>query len=188
MKRISFFVMVLLLIISCKTKNDRKNISVAKKTATESNGLPAGFTKSDGTIIDYPQAKGFVNDFAHIFTEEERWLLDSLITEHEKATTNEIAVITFDTIPISKEEFYPYTLGLANKWGIGKKEKNNGIAICLCIKMHKIRIQNGRGIEKLLSDETTKKIIDSIISPEFKNASFFEGTKKGLLALIKQIE
>jgi len=142
---------------------------------------------SNNYSFQIPVPTGYVNDYAGLFSDEQKDSLANIIREHEKQTTNEIAVVTFDTLMIPRDSFDSFTLHLANQWGVGKKDKNNGVLIAICLKMHTIRIQNGYGIEKKLSDSETKEIIDSIIIPEFKNANFYEGTKKGVLAIIKKI-
>jgi len=76
---------------------------------------------------------------------------------------------------------------IGNHWGVGQKGKNNGVVIGIAPQLRKIRIENGYGIQKILSDEETKQIIDSLIIPEFRKADYFEGTRKGLMAIIQQI-
>lgn len=77
---------------------------------------------------------------------------------------------------------------MGNSWGVGKKEEKNGIIIGISSSLKKIRITNGYGIESKLSDTETKKIIDEVMIPAFKQAHFFEGLQKGLLSLIEKLE
>ncbi len=187
MKARLIFIIIVLLHVGCKPKHAKNSEAGKDNKIIDTAYLPNGFKAADGTLIGYPMAKGFVNDFAHVLTQAEYQRLDSLLIAHEKNTTNEIAIIIFDTIPIPKKEFDDFTLKLANQWGIGKKETNNGIAVCLCIKMQKIRIQNGRGIEKILSDSTTKKIIDNLMLPEFKKQAYYNGLVNGVDAIMQSI-
>lgn len=130
----------------------------------------------------------WTNDFENIFSESEEHILDSLVKAYEKATTNEIIIITFDSTWITNQDFDKFVLAIHNNWGIGKKGINNGIVIGICPDLRKIRISNGYGIEKKLSDEETKRIIDETIIPEFRKENYFEGTKKGILALISKLK
>ena len=77
---------------------------------------------------------------------------------------------------------------MANYWGIGKENKNNGIAIVFGKQIKQIRIQVGYGLENKLKDEEVKKIIADIIIPEFINDDFFNGIKKGLIEIIAEIK
>ena len=133
-----------------------------------------------------PNPTGWVSDFENIFTVEQEKTLDSLIAEFENRTTIEISVITIPTSATIKNRFDELTLFIANKWGVGKKEKDNGILIGISKGYRTIRIQNGIGIEKLITDNQTKQIIDQKIIPNFKADDFYNGTFVGIQE-IKQV-
>lgn len=135
-----------------------------------------------------PQPIGFVNDYENIFSINEIQSLDSLIRNFEKKTTIQIAVITLDTTMTTDDDFDNFILGIAKDWGVGQKEKNNGITIGISAGYRRIRIQNGYGIEKILSDNETKQIIDTAFIPSYKKANYFEGTYNGLGVLMALLE
>ena len=137
----------------------------------------------------YPlQYYGYTNDFENIFTEQQEKELDSIISTFKKETANEIAIVTFDSAKTNAKEFDGYVNSLLNYWGVGKQDKKNGILIGISKSLRMIRISNGFGIKKNLSDDETKKIIDTIIIPEFKNKNFYNGTRLGILALMEKIK
>jgi len=139
------------------------------------------------TDFKFPDYIGFVNDFEGIFTEGQIKELNDIISKHEKETTNEIAIVTINSFE-PYETLFDYSLGLANYWGIGKKDKNNGVAIVFGQKIRQIRIQVGYGLENKLKEEEAKKIIDDIIITEFKKGDFYTGIKNGLIAIINDIK
>ena len=145
-----------------------------------------GQNSKDNYWKNLPKPTGWVNDFENIFTVEQEKTLDSLIAEYEKRTTREITVITIPISATEKDRFDELTLLIANKWGGGKKEKDNGILIGISKGHRTIRIQNGLGIEKLITDNQTKQIIDKIIIPNFKADDFYKGVFDGIQE-IKQI-
>jgi uncharacterized protein len=130
---------------------------------------------------------GWTSDYGHIFTKGQISELDSIITKFENQTENEIAIVTIDSSWTTNEKFDSLILSIANFWGVGKKNINNGIVIGISTGLRKIRINNGYGIEAKLTDDETKKIIDDVIVPEFKQGNYFEGTKKGLFALMQKV-
>lgn len=130
----------------------------------------------------------WTNDYEHILTAQQINILDSVIAEFENKTTIEIAIVTVDSFFTTKETFDADITALGNSWGVGKKEEKNGIIIGISSSLKKIRITNGHGIESKLSDNETKKIIDEVMIPAFKQAHFFEGLQKGLLSLIEKLE
>lgn len=135
-----------------------------------------------------PKPVGFVNDFENIYSDKEEKLLDSLIREFENRTTIQIAVITFDTNMTTADSLDALTLRFANDWGVGQKDKNNGVTIGISSGYRRMRIQNGYGIEKILTDNDTKQIIDTAFIPSFRDAKYFEGTFNGLDALMNILE
>lgn len=137
--------------------------------------------------IDFPKATGYVNDYSHLFTEAEKFQLDSIISEFEKQTSNQIAIITIDSIMLGKCDVEQYTQSIGNAWGVGQQKKNNGITIGIAPSLKKIAIRNGYGIEKILTDQETKNIIDSAIIPAFKNAEYFVGIRNGLKDIFKEL-
>lgn len=143
--------------------------------------------RTDSLVRKIPPPKGFVNDFAHLFTSDEVKFLDSLISAYEKATTVEIGVATVNSAMVKEDDFEDYTLVMIRTWGIGKKSKNNGILIAIAPDLRKIRIQNGYGIEKVISDSETKEIIDNAFIPRFKESKYFEGTKEGIIAIMNKL-
>jgi uncharacterized protein len=135
-----------------------------------------------------PKPIGYVSDFEGIYTPGETIILDSMINDFEEKTTIEIGIITIDTSMVKEKDFDGWVGKVANTWGIGKKNKNNGILVGISKGYRRMRIQNGYGIEKNLSDQETKAIIDNDFIPFFKDAGYFKGTVNGLHALMKKFE
>ena len=135
----------------------------------------------------FPDQTGYISDFYGLFSLQERKSLDSLVTAFEKETTAEIGVVTVDSTFSSREKFESAAVDLHNAWGVGKKGKNNGVLIVICNDYRRIRISNGYGIEEKMTNEETKQIVDTIILPEFRQSNYYEGTYKGILAIMKEI-
>lgn len=141
--------------------------------------------KTESSI--FPKPTGYVSDFENILTDAEERVLTTLIKELESQTTDQISIVTLTGLE-PYDNIDDYSMDLANYWGVGQKDENNGILIAICKELRKIRIQNGYGIEKRLSDAETKKIIDEVMIPEFKNDKYFEGLKKGVEAIIQELK
>ncbi len=113
-----------------------------------------------------------VNDFSNIFSQIQRDSLTNKILQYEKQTTNEIAIVTLDSIN-GNIRFYGFNL--ANKMGVGKKDKNNGLLILLVKNLRKVNISTGLGTEKILTDSICQEIINRKMIPEFKKGDFYKG-------------
>ena len=68
-------------------------------------------------------------------------------------------------------------------WGIGQAKEDNGILILLARDDRKIAINTGYGIEPLLTDALSKRIIETVIIPEFKQGNYYDGLNKGADAI-----
>jgi len=147
-----------------------------------------GFSQSDKfKDFEFPEPIGYVNDFEKLFTESQIKELTEIIVNHANETTNQIAVVTIDNYQ-PYETLFQYSYELAETWGVGQKDKDNGVVIVFGKKIREIRIMTGYGVENLLKDEEAKFIIDSTIIPEFKKGDYFLGIKKGLLEIIEEIK
>jgi uncharacterized protein len=131
-----------------------------------------------------PKPVGYINDYENIYSDGEEKILDSLIKDFESRTTIQIAVITIDTTMTTTDSLDALTLRFGKVWGVGQKDKNNGVTIGISQGYRRMRIQNGYGIEKVLTDDETKQIIDTAFIPSFRNAEYFKGTYNGLIALM----
>ena len=63
---------------------------------------------------------------------------------------------------------------------------NNGLVIVVSKNLKQTAISTGFGTEKILTDLICKKVIDSVMIPEFKKDEFSTGIKKGLAELISK--
>ncbi|MEO8771200.1 MAG: TPM domain-containing protein [Ferruginibacter sp.] len=131
---------------------------------------------------------GYTSDYEHILSATEIDTLNSIIKYFEKETTIQIAIVSIDSSYTTKDDFDDFITGLGRSWGVGQKDKNNGIIIGISTGLRKIRISNGDGIEKKLSDDETKKIIDERMLPEFKQEHYFEGLRKGMAAIMVKLK
>ncbi len=140
---------------------------------------------SEDTIFPIPV--GFVNDFDNVLSDEQETTLLGLVKQHEIETSNQIVIVTLTSIQ-DYEGLESYSLDLANNWGIGQEDKDNGVLIAVYMKDRRIWIQNGNGIMDKLTDDETLQIIKKIIVPEFKKNDYFIGFQKGINAIIEELK
>lgn len=126
----------------------------------------------------FPQYKGFVNDFAHIIDDEIERTLETKLYDYEKQTTHEIVVVTVANLDGMTVE--DYANRLFEKWKIGKKDKDNGILILVALNEKRVRIEVGYGLEGVVPDAKSGRIIDEYMLPEFRLGSYSNGIIKGI--------
>jgi uncharacterized protein len=162
-------------LMNCSQKS-----SISKQVlTTQQDSLKAYYKSYDLSPI------GNVNDFEGVFSQEEIDELTKIMVNFERKTTNQFCVVTLDDRHVEQEKFLDFALFLSKKWGIGKREKNNGVTIVFSKKFKQIRILNGYGIEKIINDEKTKGIIDEFAIPKFREENYFLGIKNPMLKMME---
>lgn len=136
--------------------------------------------------IRFPELSGRVVDEAGLLSPAARQLLTEKLTAHENATSNQIVVVTLKDIDGRNIQDYGYQLG--RHWGIGQKGKNNGALLIVAQKERKVRIEVGYGLEGVLTDARSKRIINQSIIPYFKQNKPEQGIVQGVAEMISVIE
>lgn len=140
-----------------------------------------------GCSSKQPNETSFVYDYEEILTGEQEMELNGLIQNHERNTSNEIAIVTTPDWGGHENAVF-YSVDFGDRLGVGKKEKNNGVLIVLSSTMRETRISTGYGLEDVLTDEIAKEIVDSVMVPKFKAGGYYEGIFSGTKAVIDFLE
>src|SRR5258705_3877709 len=130
-----------------------------------------------------PSPARLVNDFTNTLTLEQKSALEQKLYQYDDSTSNQIAVVIIPTTgDYSVEEV---ALKILRDWGVGNKDRNNGVVILIAKDDRKIRIEVGYGLEGAIPDITAKSIIDNGITPAFKEGNYYRGLDKATDDLIK---
>jgi uncharacterized protein len=130
-----------------------------------------------------PNPPRLVNDFAGFMSVEEQNALEQKLQLYADSTSNEIAIVTVQSI--GDYEIADYSVQLFNQWHIGSKKNNNGILILAARDERKIWITTGYGLEGVLPDGLVGHIIRKEIQPAFKQAAYYQGFDNGIDAIIQ---
>ena len=116
---------------------------------------------------NFPEYQGFVNDYAGLLSPAVKAKLEAQLTQLEKDTTAEVAVITIKSL--EGDSIEDYASRLFEKWGIGKKGVDNGVLFLVALDDHMMRIEVGYGLEPIITDGRAGRIRDNDVIPRFKN-------------------
>ena len=106
----------------------------------------------------------YVNDYTRTLTSNEKQQLENKLIAYSKETSSQIAVVL---IPSTEEyEISQYAFELGDKWGIGRKQLNNGVLMLVAVNDRKIFIATGQGLEGVLPDAFLSQIIRQVITPQ----------------------
>jgi uncharacterized protein len=98
----------------------------------------------------------------------------------------QIAVLIVPTT--EPETIEQYSIRVAEAWKVGRKKIDDGALIVIAKNDHKLRIEVGYGLEGALTDITSQRIIDEIITPKFKAGDFAGGIYAGVNRIIGVVD
>ncbi|MFL1706963.1 TPM domain-containing protein [Campylobacter sp. MOP7] len=148
--------------------------------------LLTAFLSLFASEISFPNLTGRVVDEANILSSSVKENLTKILANHEANTTNQVVVVTLNSLQgRSLEE---YSLELGRYWAIGQKDKDNGVLLVVAPNEKEIRIEVGYGLEGSLTDATSHEIIQRVIVPKFKDGNFEQGILDGVAKIIDFID
>lgn len=134
-------------------------------------------------VVDaaFPQPSGLVNDFASVIQPGAKGKLEGLLQAIERNTGIEIAVVTVSSL--DERPIEDYAVDLYQKWGIGKKGKDEGALILVAPNERRVRIEVGYGLEGAINDAQAGRIIRDAMIPFFKQDDMTKGIVLGTQAV-----
>ncbi len=134
---------------------------------------------------NFPKLTGRVVDNANILRADTRRELTDMLAAHERATGDQVVVVTVASLQRYPIEEYGYELG--RDWGIGQKGTNNGALLIIAPNEHKVRIEVGYGLEGQLTDAKSRAIIDNYILPSVKRGDFNFAVLAGATEMVRAL-
>ena len=134
-------------------------------------------------IPPVPEFQTSIYDEINLLTTSQKNSLEQKLIRYSDTTSTQIVIATISS---TKGEYINY-LGAqwAEKWGIGQADKDNGIFILLAKDDRKIGINTGKGVEHLLTDAISKRIINRDIIPYFKQNDYYGGLNRATDAIFE---
>ena len=128
-------------------------------------------------IPEKPKFQTSVYDYVNLLSDSQKKTLESKLIRYSDTTSTQIVTIIINSTEGENISYLAANWG--EEWGFGDAEKDNGVLILLAKNDRKIAIQAGKGTEHLLTDFQSKRIIESVIIPEFKKGDYYGGLDKG---------
>lgn len=126
---------------------------------------------------------GFVNDFAGIIDDGIEARLETVLSNFEKVESNEISVVTVQSLDGDVVE--KFAVKLFEEWGIGKADKDNGILLLIAPNEREMKIEVGYGLEGAMTDAESWSIVDGILTPAFKAGQYGQGISDAVYAIME---
>jgi len=129
--------------------------------------------------------RGRVSDFAGVMEPDAIRQLEATLNGLKQATGAEVAVVTVPSVPDG--DVKSFAIELFQAWGIGQTGKDNGVLLLASIQDRRVEIEVGYGIEGILPDAKTGRILDQFVIPAFKEGAYGAGLLGGGLAIAQLI-
>lgn len=133
----------------------------------------------------FPPLTGRVVDQASVIGATAAERLDALLAAHERKTGQQVVVATVKSLGGNTIEDYGYQLG--RHWGIGQKDKDNGVILLVAPNDRKVRIEIGYGLEGDLTDADSSFIIQRLILPHFRSGDIQGGVVAGTEGILRAL-
>jgi uncharacterized protein len=109
--------------------------------------------------------------------------LDLLFAAHERTAGDQIVFAVFQSL--DGEDLVSWTNQVFQNWKIGKKGKDNGVLLALYWKDRQMRIEVGYGLEPILTDALSKRILEEDLIPELKRGQPDAALTQSALSILK---
>ncbi|MGC1320624.1 MAG: TPM domain-containing protein, partial [Candidatus Udaeobacter sp.] len=139
----------------------------------------------DAEVIP-PKPDGYFNDYAGVVSKETASRFNEQLAQFERETSDQVVVAVFSKMQ-SDSDIADYTQRVAQAWGVGQKERRNGVVLFVFIQDHKMFIQVGYGLEGALPDATAFDITERHIKPLFRAGNYEAGLTTGIDLICKAI-
>jgi uncharacterized protein len=133
----------------------------------------------------FPSLSGRVVDQARLLSDAKEAEITAKLEALEADTSDQLVVVTVDSLQDLEIEDYGYQLGRA--WGIGQEGQNNGVLLIVAPNERKVRIEVGYGLEPILTDALSNQIIQTQMLPAFRQGGFERGITAGVDAIDAQL-
>ena len=138
-------------------------------------------------LADIPERPNcIVSDYANVLNATQLQDMEKRLRDLDDSTGNQIVVVTLTDL--EGYDIADYATQLGRKWGVGHKDKNNGVVIVVKIKTKLSKgqafIAPGYGLEGVLPDATCKRIVENEMIPKFKQNDYCGGINAALDVII----
>ncbi|MBA3677538.1 MAG: TPM domain-containing protein [Sphingosinicella sp.] len=139
-----------------------------------------GEQQEAGSVLDEKAlAPGrWVTDAAKILDDSEEARLSNQLRQLEQKTGHQMVVVTVPTL--KGQAIEEYAIGLASKWGVGRRGHNDGVMVLVAPNERQMRIEVGTGLEPVLTNSFAASVIEGDMIPKFKEGDYDGGVRAGV--------
>jgi uncharacterized protein len=136
-------------------------------------------TNAQAAEVIPPKPDRYFNDYASVISKQAAERFNAQLAQFERETSDQVVVAVFPKMQ-SDSDIADYTQRVAQAWGVGQKERRNGVVVFVFIQDRKMFIQVGYGLEGALPDITAFDITEYRVKPLFRSGNYEAGLATGI--------
>jgi len=161
-------------------------VRLIKAKATRWLLLLALFPLVAHALVAVPPLQGHLTDLTKTLNAEQAQAIEQSLTAFENRKGTQIAILIVPST--GPEPIEPFSIRVAEKWKIGRKRQDDGVILVIAKADQAVRIEVGYGLEGVLTDLHSQRIISDILLPHFKQNDFYGGITTGIADIIRRID
>jgi uncharacterized protein len=135
--------------------------------------------------VPVPPLTARVTDQTGTLNDEQRAALEQTLKDFEAQKGSQISVLIVPTV--RPETIEQYSIRVVEQWKLGRKNVDDGVLLIVAKNDRELRIEVGYGLEGVLTDATSNRIINEVIVPRFKQGDFYGGISAGVDSIMNVI-
>jgi len=142
--------------------------------------------KAASGIPARPEPARLCNDFTGTLTTAEMAELEAFCVALDQATSVQLCLVVVQNL--DGMEVSDFANRLFERWGIGRAQQDDGVLLLMALSERKIRIENGYGLESILTDALSRRLIEQDIVPAMRAnglAAALNAGANGIAAIVR---
>lgn len=148
-------------------------LAVLSFIAIVTTAIAKTYTIEDIPNVHLADSTQYVSNPDGILSQSTVSQLNSAINSIRREATAEPVVVVVDDI--DSEDIDSFATELFTEWGLGKKDRDNGLLLLVAVDSHQVCIRPGYGLEGVLTDVLCGRILRNVMFPSFREGDYDEG-------------
>lgn len=136
-------------------------------------------------LVAVPPLTAHLIDTAGMLDQQQRTTLDNVLKDYESRSGSQIAILLMSST--APEAIEQYSIRVADAWKLGRKGVDDGVILIVAKDnskaLRRLRLEAGRGIQGTVTDAQSKRILQDVIAPYFRQNDYYGGLTAAITAL-----